>query len=147
MLGALRAAGAVTVAIVVGPGHDDVAAEARRIIPDAETYLQKERRGTAHAVLAAKAAIARGADDILVIFGDTPLIRPDTLARLRGALAEGAAVVVLGFRPDDPTGYGRLIMEGREVVAIREDIDASESERAIRIVQRRPDGALPAIRR
>ena len=61
--------------------------------------MQTERRGTAHAVLAAKAAIARGADDILVMFGDTPLIRPQTLGKLRAALADGAAVAVLGFRP------------------------------------------------
>ena len=78
-----------------------------------------------------KAAIARGADDVLVIFGDTPLIRPQTLAKLRGALADGAAVAVLGFRPADPTGYGRLVTEGDELVAIREDADASEAERAI----------------
>ena len=68
-----------------------------------------------------KAAIARGADDILVVFGDTPLVRPQTLARLRAALADGAAVAVLGFRPADPTGYGRLVIEGGELVAIRED--------------------------
>ena len=60
-----------------------------------------------------KAAIEQGADDILVIFGDTPLIRPQTLKRLRGALADGAAVAVLGFRPADPTGYGRLVTQGR----------------------------------
>ena len=60
-----------------------------------------------------EAAIERGADDILVIFGDTPLIRPQTLRRLRAALADGAAVAVLGFRPADPTGYGRLVTRGR----------------------------------
>ena len=80
---------------------------------------RRERRGTAHAVLAAKAAIEQGADDILVIFGDTPLIRPQTLATLRGALADGAAVAVLGFRPADPTGYGRLVTEGGELTCHR----------------------------
>ena len=75
-------------------------------------FVQTERRGTAHAVLAAKAAIEQGADDILVIFGDTPLIRPQTLEKLRGAIADGAAVAVLGFRPADPTGYGRLVTQG-----------------------------------
>ena len=62
-----------------------------------------------------KAAIEKGADDILVIFGDTPLIRPQTLAELRGAIADGAAVAVLGFRPADPTGYGRLVTQGAEL--------------------------------
>ena len=87
-------------AVVVGPGHDAVAARSEgRSLPDAEIFVQTERRGTAHAVLAAKAAIARGADDVLVIFGDTPLIRPQTLAQAcAAALADGAAVAVLGFR-------------------------------------------------
>ena len=63
-----------------------------------EDFRAAERRGTAHAVLAARAAIEQGADDVLVIFGDTPLIRPQTLGKLRAALADGAAVVVLGFQ-------------------------------------------------
>src|SRR5262249_48302107 len=94
---------------------------------------QAERLGTAHAVLAARPAIARGPDDVLVIFGDTPFVRPETLARMRAALAEGAALVVLGFRPKDATGYGRLVLEGRTLVAIREELDASPAERAIEL--------------
>jgi bifunctional UDP-N-acetylglucosamine pyrophosphorylase/glucosamine-1-phosphate N-acetyltransferase len=89
--------------------------------------------GTAHAVLAAREAIARGADDILVMFADTPLVRPQTLKRLRTALAKGAAVAVLGFRAADPTGYGRLLTEGDELIAIREERDASTDERAIKL--------------
>jgi bifunctional UDP-N-acetylglucosamine pyrophosphorylase/glucosamine-1-phosphate N-acetyltransferase len=103
VLDAVREAGGTSAAVVVGPDSQAVAAEARRVIPGAETFVQSERRGTAHAVLAAKAAIARGADDVLVIFGDTPLIRPQTLTRMRDALVGGAAIVVLGFRPQDPT--------------------------------------------
>jgi bifunctional UDP-N-acetylglucosamine pyrophosphorylase / glucosamine-1-phosphate N-acetyltransferase len=94
--------------------------------------VQHERRGTAHAVLAAKAALVRGADDVLVAFADTPLITPRTLARLREALSAGAGVVVLGFRPSDPTGYGRLVTAaGGKLLAIREEKDASPAERAI----------------
>jgi bifunctional UDP-N-acetylglucosamine pyrophosphorylase / glucosamine-1-phosphate N-acetyltransferase len=91
-------------AVVVGPGQDAVTATAKAVMPDAEFYVQHERRGTAHAVLAAKAALARGADDVLVAFADTPLITPRTLARLRDALSAGAGVVVLGFRRSDPSG-------------------------------------------
>lgn len=119
------------IAVVVGPDSDTVAQEARTVLPEAESFVQTERRGTAHAVLAAKPALARGADDMLIAFGDTPLIRPETLARLRQALADGAAVAVLGFRPADPTGYGRLVVQGGELVAIREHADASDQERAI----------------
>ena len=64
-------------AVVIGPGQDEVAAEAERVLPDAAIFVQRERRGTAHAVLAAKAgASTRRPDDILVVYGDTPLIRP-----------------------------------------------------------------------
>ena len=131
VLGAVRGAGVGTVAVVIGPEQEEVAAETLRILPDAAIAVQQERRGTAHAVLAAKAAIERQPDDILIVYGDTPLIRPATLTRLRAPLADGAAIAVLGFRPADPTGYGRLIMAGDELAAIREEADASPSERAI----------------
>jgi bifunctional UDP-N-acetylglucosamine pyrophosphorylase/glucosamine-1-phosphate N-acetyltransferase len=131
VLTAVGAAGTTATAVVVGPGQDEVAAAAKRVLPGAVTFVQHERRGTAHAVLAAKAAIAKQPDDILVVYGDTPLIRPDTLTRLRAPLAKGAAVAVLAFRPADPTGYGRLITKGDELIAIREEADASPQERKI----------------
>src|SRR5262245_2631443 len=131
VLRAVRAAGGTSEAVVVGPDADAVAAEARCVLPDVDIFVQSERLGTAHAVLAAKAAISRGADDVLVIYGDTPLIRPQTLLRMRAAIADGAAIAVLGFRPRDPTGYGRLVLESGELVAIREEADASAAEREI----------------
>src|SRR5271169_6225474 len=67
-LEALVGAGAQRIAVVVGPDCDEVATEARRHSPDAEIHLQRERKGTAHAVLAARAAIERGFDDILVSY-------------------------------------------------------------------------------
>jgi bifunctional UDP-N-acetylglucosamine pyrophosphorylase/glucosamine-1-phosphate N-acetyltransferase len=118
-------------AVVIGPGQDKVAAAVAAAMPAAKIFVQAERRGTAHAVLAARDAVALGADDILVVFADTPLVRPRTLARLREPLAQGKAVAVLGFRPADPSGYGRLIMEGDRLIAIREHKDASAAERAI----------------
>ncbi len=113
------------------PEHEDVSAEARANFVSSQVFVQTERRGTAHAVLAAKAAIEQGADDIVVVFGDTPLIQPQTLEKLRGAIADGAAVAVLGFKPADPAGYGRLVTQGTELIAIVEHADASEQERAI----------------
>jgi bifunctional UDP-N-acetylglucosamine pyrophosphorylase/glucosamine-1-phosphate N-acetyltransferase len=133
--------GGVRVAVVVGPQQNGVAKEVRRIVPDAEIFEQHERRGTAHAVLAAKAAIAKGADDILVLFGDTPLIRAEVLERLRAALASGAAIALLGFRPADPAGYGRLLMENGELVGVKEDRDADAEQKNIALC----NGGLMAL--
>jgi bifunctional UDP-N-acetylglucosamine pyrophosphorylase/glucosamine-1-phosphate N-acetyltransferase len=118
-------------AVVIGPGQDNVAAAVAATLPAAKTFVQAERRGTAHAVLAARAALEAGCDDILVVFADTPLVRPQTLARLREPLGRGKAVAVLGFRPKDPAGYGRLVMDGETLRAIREEKDASPVEHAI----------------
>ena len=139
VLTAVRGAGTEATAVVVGPNCEIVAEEARRVLPKAEVFVQRERRGTAHAVLAARAAIEKGADDIVVCFGDTPLISADTLRRLRAAIDQHASVAVLGFRPEDPTGYGRLITNGHRLVAIREERDASDIERD-RPLQWRVDG-------
>jgi bifunctional UDP-N-acetylglucosamine pyrophosphorylase / glucosamine-1-phosphate N-acetyltransferase len=132
VLASVSAAGAERVALVVGPDHDGVVKEARNIAPDIDIFIQAPPLGTAHAVLAAKAAIAVGYDDILVAFGDTPLVQPETFARLRAGLrAPGRAVVALGFLASDPRGYGRLIQEGDTLVAIREDRDLRDGEAEI----------------
>jgi bifunctional UDP-N-acetylglucosamine pyrophosphorylase/glucosamine-1-phosphate N-acetyltransferase len=131
VLAAVGEAGVTATAVVIGPGQEAVAAEALRVSPGAQCFVQVERRGTAQAVLAAKSAIERQPDDILIVYGDTPFIRAATLKRLRAALAANTAVAVLGFRPADPAGYGRLIVAGGKLMAIREEADASAGERAI----------------
>lgn len=137
-LAAVAAAGIERVALVVGPGRDDVAA----VAPGATTYVQNERRGTAHAVLAAAAALAENRDAVLVAFADTPLVRPETYALMRARLHEsGAAVVVVGFEADEPKGYGRLLVENGSLHAIREEKDATEAERAVTLC----NGGLMAL--
>ena len=131
VLQAVAEAKATAAAVVIGPDQEAVAAEAERVLPGAQCFVQRERRGTAHAVLAARPALERKTDDVLIVYGDTPLIRAETLNQLRAPLAAGAAVVVLGFRPADPSGYGRLIVEGDKLVAIREEADTNESEKTI----------------
>ncbi|MGE3248087.1 MAG: bifunctional UDP-N-acetylglucosamine diphosphorylase/glucosamine-1-phosphate N-acetyltransferase GlmU [Beijerinckiaceae bacterium] len=131
VLASVKAAGADAVAVVVGPGREDVAAEAALHIPAVEIFTQADRLGTAHAVLAARSALARGFDEVLVLFADTPLVRPETFATMRDALAGGAAVAALGFETCNPDGYGRLLTEDGELVAIREHKDASEEERKV----------------
>jgi bifunctional UDP-N-acetylglucosamine pyrophosphorylase/glucosamine-1-phosphate N-acetyltransferase len=144
VLDAAAGAGAEALAAVVGPGRDDVAAEARRLHPGAAVFVQEERLGTAHAVLAARAAIEQGFDDILVVYADTPLLTASTLRKLREVIADGASVAALGFKARNPAGYGRLVTEDGRLIAIREDKDASAAEKAIDIVNAGPmalDGA------
>jgi bifunctional UDP-N-acetylglucosamine pyrophosphorylase/glucosamine-1-phosphate N-acetyltransferase len=141
VLRAVREAGATASAVVVGPNHEMVEKEALRVIPSAEIARQMQRLGTAHAVLAARESLQRSFDDILVVFADTPLVRAETLQRLRAAIAKGAAVAVAGFTPADPAGYGRLIVKGGKLFAIREHNDASEQERKITLC----NGGLMAL--
>ncbi|WP_324763414.1 bifunctional UDP-N-acetylglucosamine diphosphorylase/glucosamine-1-phosphate N-acetyltransferase GlmU [Sinorhizobium meliloti] len=128
---ALASASISDVALVVGRDADAVSAAAATGEVAVTSFLQKERLGTAHAVLAARDAIARGYDDVLVVFGDTPLITAAPLKAARDGLAAGDDVVVIGFQAADPTGYGRLIVKDGALVAIREHRDASEEERRI----------------
>ncbi|GCA51839.1 bifunctional UDP-N-acetylglucosamine diphosphorylase/glucosamine-1-phosphate N-acetyltransferase GlmU [Sinorhizobium meliloti] len=128
---ALASASISDVALVVGRDADAVSAAAATGEVAVTSFLQKERLGTAHAVLAARDAIARGYDDVLVVFGDTPLITAAPLKAARDGLAAGDDVVVIGFQAADPTGYGRLIVKDGALVAIREHRDASDEERRI----------------
>lgn len=128
---AVAAADASDVALVLGRDAEAVAAAAKMPHLATESYLQTERRGTGHAVLAARAAIARGYDDILIAYGDVPLITAETLKTAREALAAGNDIVVIGFETGSPTGYGRLLVEDGQLVAIREERDASEEERKV----------------
>jgi bifunctional UDP-N-acetylglucosamine pyrophosphorylase / glucosamine-1-phosphate N-acetyltransferase len=132
VLASVEEAGMADVAVVIGPGRDDVRAEAQRAWPQSQVFVQEQRRGTAHAVLAAREALAKGYDDLLILFADTPLVKPETMQALRRALTEGAAVAVLGFRPVRPFGYGRLVQDSSgALLAIKEEKDASPAERAI----------------
>ena len=140
-VGAAVAAGADDIAVVVGHGSDTVRQAVAELAPQVVFFEQTQRLGTAHAVLAAASAIERGFDDIIVQFGDTPLLQSETLLALREALAGGAGVAILGFDAADPTGYGRLVMDRGELVAIREERDCSPKEREIRFC----NGGIMAI--
>jgi bifunctional UDP-N-acetylglucosamine pyrophosphorylase / glucosamine-1-phosphate N-acetyltransferase len=125
-------AGTEALSVVIGPGMDNVRAVAARLAPGASVYVQERQRGTADAVLAARAAIAAHSGDVIVLYADTPLIKPETIARLRAKLDEGSQVAVLGFHAADPTNYGRLLVDaGGALLAIREHADASAEERKI----------------
>jgi len=116
--------------VVVGHGAEAVAAAVAEVDPEAAIARQEAQLGTAHAVLQAAPALAGFAGDAVVLYGDTPFLSEATLAALAQARA-GADLVLLGFEAADPTGYGRLVMEGDRLARIVEHKDASEAERAI----------------
>ncbi len=121
--------------VVVGPQMDSVRDEAVRQLPAAAIAVQQAQRGTGDAVKAARDAIAAHDGHTVVLFGDTPLIKAATVARMTRVLGAGADVVVLGFEADDPTGYGRLLSERRgEALATFQAPDGIEAHplRAIR---------------
>ena len=132
-LAAAKVVGAQDIAVVVGPDMAAVRAEALAQAPGVALFEQATQSGTADAVLAAAPALERHAGDVLVLFVDTPLIEASTLRRLLAAL-EQANIAVLGFEPDDPTGYGRLLLDADgHVAAIREHKDATADQRAQRL--------------
>ena len=124
--------GADATAVVVGPDMEAAEAFVGDRLPKASLHVQTERLGTAHAVLAAGEAL-REDRDLVVLYGDTPLVRPQTIERLRDSLGAGAAVAALGFEAADPAGYGRLIAEDGHLLAIREHKDASDEEKEIKL--------------
>jgi bifunctional UDP-N-acetylglucosamine pyrophosphorylase/glucosamine-1-phosphate N-acetyltransferase len=115
--------------VVIGPNMDKIEPA---VFPH-PTVIQESQCGTADAVKAARDALADFTDGtVLIVFGDTPLVRTETLEQMIDARQGGAAVVTLGFSADDPTGYGRLIREADgSLAAIVEDIDLEEAQREI----------------
>lgn len=117
--------------LVLGQDAEDVLNTVSETTPGAIGAPQGKRLGTAHAVLAAREAMAGASGDAVVLYGDTPFIRPETLLNMAAERASGADVVILGFEAEDPAGYGRLVMSGDHLEKIVESKDATEGERAI----------------
>jgi bifunctional UDP-N-acetylglucosamine pyrophosphorylase/glucosamine-1-phosphate N-acetyltransferase len=131
VLDAARALGAHRIHVVHGHGADEV----RAAIGDADLdwVLQAERLGTGHAVMQAMPQVPDGAQ-VLVLYGDVPLITLETLRQLLPADG-GARVAVLADTAPDPTGYGRILRDGNgDVRAIVEERDATPDERRIDLV-------------
>ena len=132
VLRAAAAAGIARAALVVGPDMEAVGEAGHAVDAGLDVFIQPEQLGTADAVKAALPAFETGTGPVIVLYGDTPLLRPDTLKAVLGELDAGADVVVIGFEADDPTGYGRILFDdaGR-LAGIREEKDASTAERAL----------------
>ena len=120
------------IAVVVGRGADEVSSAVKEFSKTANIYIQKERLGTAHAVLSAREKLAENFDDVLIVFGDTPLIEAQSLQRARDEIAHGADIVVMGFKTENPSGYGRLIEKDGKLQAIVEEKDATTEQKKIK---------------
>lgn len=120
------------IAIVLGTGFDAVK---QLIDPNITIYEQKERLGTAHAVMCAKEFL-KNDDNVLILYGDVPFISHNTLKLLYNTHIEhNNDATVLSVILDDPTGYGRIIKDSKNhLIRIVEDKDASENEKKIKEV-------------
>jgi len=118
--------------IVAGHGSALVEKAAKAYDPDVTVVIQSEQLGTAHAVDQARDALADFDGDALVLYGDTPFIRPETLAAMAASRLTHD-VVVLGFEAADPGRYGRLIVKDDQLDRIVEFKDASDEERAVNL--------------
>ena len=131
---AARAAGADRTVLVVGNGAESVKSLFADD-PDVECVLQAERLGTGHAVQTALAQVALDAGQVLVLCGDTPLLRGETLAQLVEA-ADGAGLggALLTMTYDDPTGYGRVMVDAAgHAERIVEQKDCTPEEAAVQV--------------
>jgi bifunctional UDP-N-acetylglucosamine pyrophosphorylase/glucosamine-1-phosphate N-acetyltransferase len=118
--------------IISGPQMPEVGMEAQQVTPGAVIAIQEKRQGTAHAVGIAKEGLKGFEGTVLVLYGDVPLIRTETITVLADAVSEESPLAVLGFRAVNPTGYGRLIQNrAGKLVAIREELDTTVDERRI----------------
>ncbi|MCW9034708.1 MAG: bifunctional UDP-N-acetylglucosamine diphosphorylase/glucosamine-1-phosphate N-acetyltransferase GlmU [Rhodospirillales bacterium] len=116
------------IAVVVGPDMDDL----EQAVAPHPTAIQTDRLGTGHAVLAAREALEGFTGDVLIVYGDTPLLSKHTLVSMLEArrTKPNPAVVVLGFRPFDPGQYGRLMVdEEGDLNQIVEFNDATAEEK------------------
>ena len=134
LLDAVDAIGAERTVVVVGARREQI--EASVAARNVAVAVQAQQLGTGHAVAQAKDALAGFAGDVLILYGDVPLVTPQTMQAMLFRLNSGVEprAVVLGFRPDDAGAYGRIIADERGVITkMVEYKDANEAERAVRL--------------
>jgi len=132
-------AGADELALVVSPDMSENIPEMTEFhalmesqFENATQFVQPRQLGTGDAVKAARTALEGFEGEVVVLFGDTPLLKSSTIRSLRACLREKASIAVLGFNAKNPSGYGRLLIdEGGSLIAIREEKDASLDEKSV----------------
>jgi bifunctional UDP-N-acetylglucosamine pyrophosphorylase/glucosamine-1-phosphate N-acetyltransferase len=133
LLASVDALGAAAKVVVVGARREQVEAALKGAGAGSgvAVAVQAEQRGTADAVLAARDALRDFDGDVLILYGDVPLIEPATMRAMVDALTPDVGVVVLGFRPADAGAYGRVVAHDGIIAKMVEFKDASPAERAV----------------
>jgi bifunctional UDP-N-acetylglucosamine pyrophosphorylase/glucosamine-1-phosphate N-acetyltransferase len=134
LLGVVEGLGPAKKVVVVGSGREQV----ERLVDarSGEVVVQEQQLGTAHAVQQAEAKLGGFEGDVLILYGDTPLVEAKTMSHMLSRLnaPDAPAVVVVGFRPDDPAAYGRILASADGTIEkMVEHKDASEAERAVNL--------------
>lgn len=124
-------AGSTHLGAVTAPGQTQIQAAIKSAAEHAQFFEQHERNGTAHAAQMAAPLWQNAEGYIIVVYGDHPLLRAENFELITDRLDAGMDVAILGFEPEDPTGYGRFITDGERLLDIREHKDASAEEREI----------------
>lgn len=143
VLTALGDAGAGRKIVVISPGQESVVSYAQDQFDQVDFAIQHDPQGTADAVKATRDILNQARGTVLVAFGDVPFVSSSTFKKMHQGIEAGADIVVLGFHADDPSGYGRLVLDadGR-LVRIVEHKDASQAERALQLC----NGGAMAVR-
>ncbi|MCF6328094.1 MAG: bifunctional UDP-N-acetylglucosamine diphosphorylase/glucosamine-1-phosphate N-acetyltransferase GlmU [Devosiaceae bacterium] len=128
VINAAIAAGSNNIAIVTAPGQSEMKKLIADLVPKAKVFEQKDRLGTAHAAKMAKEAWKSTDGYIAVVYGDHPLLQANNFSAVLQRLDDGFDAAILGFEPDDPSGYGRFIVEGDNLLDIVEHKDANEEQ-------------------
>ena len=144
VLAAVERAGDACPVLVLAPGMEEIASFACSQLPGVLPVVQSSPRGTGDAVRAAEVAVGVGEGVVLVVFGDTPLVRSEALSGMIDACSAETPVVVLGFEASNPAPYGRLVLDGKGMLTrIVEAKDATPEEFAITLC----NGGAMAVRR
>ena len=133
VLMAAKGAGTTDLAIITGKNQDRFAQTIQKIAPDAQLFEQIEQKGTAHAAQMAKPLWQKANGYVIVVYGDHPLLRAQNFELVIKRLDAGKDVCILGFEPNDATGYGRFITDGDKLLNIVEHKDASDKQREIKL--------------
>lgn len=129
LINSVEEAGIINITVVVSPETDAI----KPLITPHETVIQPNPSGTGDAVLRAKKVLKPFNGCVMILYGDSPLIRPETIQKMIDKYKKGTDVVALGFIPSDARRYGRLVMDNKGLKKIVEYKEANDEQRTIRL--------------